>query len=73
MFDYIKTEKFMPKEVLHKNLAVSKAGRTAHYQAGNADLEKSNKAAKGKRIGVPSYNQWQGSFRNLDDLSKVKH
>ena len=73
MFDYIKSEKFMPKEVLHKSFAVSRTGRTAHYQGGDAVLEEINKAAKKGVIGVPSFNQWQRSFRNLEDLSEVKH
>ena len=76
IFDYIKSEKFMPKEVkevLHKSFAVSRTGRTAHYQGGDAVLEEINKAAKKGVIGVPSFNQWQRSFRNLDDLSEVKH
>ena len=36
-------------------------------------LEEINKAAKKGVIGVPSFNQWQKSFGNLDDLSEVKH
>ena len=66
-FDYIKSEKSIPKEVkevLHKNLTVCRTGRTAHDLGGDAVLEEINKAAKKGVIGVPSFNQWQKTFRN---------
>ena len=73
MFDYIESEKFMPKEVLYKNLSVWSTDETAHYQGGGAVLKEIKKVAKKDAISVSSYNQWQRSILNLVGLSKVKH
>ena len=61
------------KEVLNKYLSGSRTKTLGKCQGGDAMLEEVNKESKSwlKMAGIPSNDQWQNVFRNLDELSKV--
>ena len=43
-----------------------------HNQSGDAIIEEVNKDAKRDVVGVPSAAQWKRSFRNLDNMNKLR-
>ena len=43
-----------------------------HYQSEDAIIEEVNKESKRDVVGVPSAAQWKRSFRNLDNMNKLR-
>ena len=65
----------MPSDVLSmkmKSLSMSRISNVGHYQSGDAIIEEINKEAKRDLVGVPDDVQWQRSFRNLDNVNKIR-
>ena len=58
--------------MVDKSMTASRTGGFGHNQGGDALLEEVNKNAKAWIIGVPTNEQWERSFRNLDILSEVQ-
>ena len=68
-------EILMPEEIRNlkfKTLCLNRTDRVGHYQSGDAIIEEVNKEAKRDLVGVPSSSQWVRSFRNLDNMNKIR-
>lgn len=68
-------EELMPsdiKNMKYNNFSLSRTGRAGHYQSGDAAIEEVNKEGKRWIMGVPSAKEWIRSFRNLDNLNRIR-
>ena len=65
-------EALMPHEITalkYSSLALSRTGRSGHYQSGDSVIEEINKEAKRDLVGVLNETQWKISFRNMDMMN----
>ena len=68
-------EALMPEKIKSLKLSsfiLSRTQRIGHYQEGDAAIEEVNKEAKRDLVGVSNETQWKRSFRNLDDMNKIR-
>ena len=70
-----KVEHNMPLELKHmknSSLVMSHTKSKGCYQSGDAMIKERNKEAKRDVGGVSNKSQWTQSFRNLDNMNKLR-
>ena len=74
IFHEFRQQVIQPNElriIAENSISTSRVGNIGHYQSGNVLLEEINKSGKKWTMGVSTNSQWQKSFRNLNNLTKV--
>ena len=70
-----KVEIAMPhaiRKIKDSTFVLSRTGSDGHYQSGDAIIEEINKEAKRDVVGVPNESLWKQTFRNLDNMNKLR-
>ena len=74
IFHEFRQQVMQPNElriIAENSISTSRVGNIGHYQSGDVLLEEINKSGTKWTMGVPMNSQWQKSFRNLNNLTKV--